>query len=64
MIKKLIDFIKRLFCKDCSIKAKAIIVKPSEEKQELLDKKENLQKLTKAVNKSTKLVNKKNNNVV
>ena len=44
-MKKLIEFIKGLFCKKCSIKAEAVIIKPSEEKQEMLDKKENLQKL-------------------
>jgi len=63
-MKMLIEFIKGLFCNKCSIKAEAVIIKPSEEKQEMIDKKENLQKLSKAANKSTKLVNKKNNNVV
>jgi hypothetical protein len=56
MIKKLIDFIKGLFCKNCSIKAEAVVIKPtvSEELQEKLEKKEKLQKLKKAVNKKKK----------
>jgi hypothetical protein len=49
-MKKLIDFIKRLFCKDCGIKAQAV-VKLSEEKQEAIAKKKNLEKLATAVKK-------------
>jgi Na+-transporting NADH:ubiquinone oxidoreductase subunit NqrC len=50
-MKKLIDFIKGLFCKKCIVKAEAVIVKPSEEKKEALDKKKNLEKLAIAVKK-------------
>jgi len=50
-MKKIIDFIKGLFCKKCVVKAEAVIVKPSEEKKEALNKKNNLEKLAKAVNK-------------
>jgi hypothetical protein len=50
-MKKIIDFIKGLFCKKCIIKAKAVITKPSEEKKEALAKKKNLDKLAIAVNK-------------
>lgn len=50
MIKKLIDFIVGLFCKDCNIKAQAV-VKLSEEKQEAIAKKKNLEKLATAVKK-------------
>ena len=51
MIKKIIDFIVGLFCKKCAVKAEAVIVKPSEEKQEALAKKKNLEKLATAVKK-------------
>jgi len=56
MIQKIINFIKSLFCKAESISAKAVVVKPSEEKQESIDKKKNLEKLAKAVNKKKKYV--------
>jgi hypothetical protein len=50
-MKKLIDFIIGLFCKKCTVKAEAVIVKPSEEKQEAIAKKKNLEKLATAVKK-------------
>jgi len=50
-MKKLIDFIKGLFCKKCVVKGKAITVKPSEEKKEAIAKKKNLEKLALAVKK-------------
>jgi hypothetical protein len=50
-MKKIIDFIKGLFCKNCSVKVEASIVKPSEEKQEAIAKKKNLEKLATAVKK-------------
>lgn len=51
-MKKLIDFIKWLFCKKCCvIKAEAIVVKPSEEKKEAIDKKKNLEKLATVIKK-------------
>jgi hypothetical protein len=50
-MKKIIDFIISLFCKRCVIKAEAIIVKPSEDKQEAIEKKKNLEKLAIAVKK-------------
>jgi hypothetical protein len=49
-MKKLIDFIKSLFCKDCNIKAQAVI-KLSEKKKEAIEKKKNLEKLATAVKK-------------
>jgi prophage tail gpP-like protein len=51
MIKKLIDFIVGLFCKKCVMKADAFVVKPSEEKQEAIEKKKKLEKLATAVKK-------------
>jgi len=51
MIKKFIDFIKCLFSSKESIKGTAIVVKPSEEKQEAITKKKNLEKLATAVKK-------------
>jgi hypothetical protein len=51
MIQKIIDFIVGLFCKKCVIKADAIIVKTSEDKQEAIAKKKNLEKLAAAVKK-------------
>lgn len=51
MMKKIIDFIKGLFCKKCVVKGKAVTVKPSEEKQEAIAKKKNLEKLATAVKK-------------
>jgi hypothetical protein len=49
-MKKIIDFVKGLFCKDCGIKAQ-IVIKPSEEKKEAIAKKKNLEKLATAVKK-------------
>lgn len=51
MIQKIINFIKCLFCKAKPISAKAVVVKPSEEKQESINKKKNLEKLATAVKK-------------
>lgn len=50
-MKKIIDFIIGLFCKKCVVKGKALIVKPSEEKQEAIAKKKKLEKLATAVKK-------------
>jgi hypothetical protein len=50
-MKKIIDFIIGLFCKKCIIKAEAVIIKPSEDKQEAIEKKKNLEKLAVAVKK-------------
>jgi predicted metal-binding protein len=63
MIKKLIDFIKGLFCKNCSIKAEAVVVKPtvSEELQEKLEKKEKDEALAEALVVKAKVVKKKRN---
>jgi hypothetical protein len=51
MLKKIIDFIKELFCKKCDIQAKAVVVKPSKDKKEATDKKKNLDKLATAIKK-------------
>lgn len=51
MIQKVIDFIKGLFCKNCSVKVQASIVTYSEEKKEAIAKKKNLEKLAIAVKK-------------
>ena len=53
-MKKLIDFIKGLFCKKCVITALAFIAKPSEEKKEAIAKKKNLDKLATAIKKKKK----------
>ena len=51
-MKKLIDFIIGLFSKKCcAVQAKAVIAKPSEEKQEAIAKKKNLEKLATTVKK-------------
>ena len=50
-MKKIIDFIKGLFCKKCVVKGNASAIKPSEEKQEAIAKKKNLEKLATAVKK-------------
>jgi hypothetical protein len=50
-MKKIIDFIKGLFCKKCDIQAKAVVVKPSKDKKEAADKKKNLDKLATAIKK-------------
>jgi hypothetical protein len=41
MLKKIIDFIKELFCKKCDIQGKAIVAKSSKNKKEATDKKKN-----------------------
>ena len=58
-MKNIIDFIKGLFCKKCVIKAEAVIVKPSEEKKEKLEKKTKQEALTKALAIKTKVIKNK-----
>jgi hypothetical protein len=60
-MKKLVEFIKGLFCKDCGIKAEAVIAKPiiTEEKKEKLEKKAKQEALTKALATKAKVIKNK-----
>lgn len=51
MIQKIINFIKGLFCKNCNIQGAITVVKISEDKQELIQKKKNLEKLNTVLKK-------------
>jgi hypothetical protein len=48
MIQKIINFFKCLFCKK-DLQGQAFYVKPSEDKEELVEKVKNLEKLSKAL---------------